>query len=89
MLAKAGYRVNATVRSEDKARAVYEKHPMWMSPVKFEYVADITAKGAFNSVFANADQPFDYITHTASPVKFNVEDIQIDLIDPAIPGYKT
>jgi hypothetical protein len=78
--------VTSTVRSEAKARAVYETHPSWKNLVRFEYVADLTQKGAFDHIFANATQPFDYVMHTASPVNFSVEDIERDLIEPAIQG---
>ncbi|KAL5585591.1 hypothetical protein FOVSG1_014980 [Fusarium oxysporum f. sp. vasinfectum] len=85
-LVKRGYSVTATVRSEDKAQAVYKTHPNWKENVEFEYVADLTQKGAFDHLFEGAGQPFDYIIHTASPVAFKVKDIQKDLIDPAIQG---
>ncbi|KAK2681888.1 hypothetical protein RAB80_003681 [Fusarium oxysporum f. sp. vasinfectum] len=85
-LVKRGYSVTATVRSEDKAQAVYKTHPNWKENVEFEYVADLTKKGAFDHLFEGAGQPFDYIIHTASPVAFKVKDIQKDLIDPAIQG---
>lgn len=83
---KRGYLVTATVRSEAKARAVYETHPSWKGHVHFEYVTDLTRKDAFYGVFKNASQPFDYVIHTASPMTFSVQDIENDLIEPAIQG---
>jgi hypothetical protein len=49
-------------------------------------VSDITVDGAFDDVFRNEKEGFDYIIHTASPLTFKVEDIQKELIDPAVHG---
>ncbi|KAF4962164.1 hypothetical protein FSARC_9738 [Fusarium sarcochroum] len=83
-LMEYGYQVTATVRSEDKAEAVYTTHPDWKDHVKFEYVADITKKNAFDHLFEK--EPFDFILHTSSPVAFKVDDIVKDLVEPAIYG---
>jgi hypothetical protein len=37
-------------------------------------------------VFKAEKYGFDYIIHTASPVKFVVDDVKKDLLDPAIQG---
>ena len=42
-----------------------------------------------NAAFDEAvksDPPFDIVIHTASPFHFNVQDVQKDLLDPAING---
>jgi hypothetical protein len=83
---KRGYKVTATVRSEEKAQAVYETHPSWKEHVHFEYVSDLSREGTFDHVFANAAQPFDYVIHTASPLNFTFEDIEGAIIEPAIQG---
>lgn len=77
----------ASVRSEARAQEVLDLHPSWKSKVSFVIVSDIAADKAFNQVFEDAKTPFDYIIHTASPVTFNVTDIQKELIDPAVKGF--
>jgi hypothetical protein len=62
-------------------------HPEWQPSLGFEYVKDIVEDDAFNAVFKKHHDQFDYIVHTASPVAFTVDDIQKDLIDPAVKGY--
>lgn len=77
----------ASVRSEEKAHEILELHPDWKDKVSFVYVPDIAAERAFDHVFENAKTPFNYVIHTASPVSFSVDDIQKDLIDPAVKGF--
>ena len=78
-----GYNVTATVRSEGKAHQLLAINPIWKDEVHFQVVPELTAPDAFDKVFDNA---FDFIVHTASPVAFSVNDIQKDLIDPAVEG---
>jgi hypothetical protein len=79
--------VTASVRSEAKAQQILALHHSRKSQLSFAYVADIAVHGAFEAVFTKADQTFDYIIHTASPVSFEVTDFQKELIDPAVLGY--
>lgn len=77
----------ASVRSEARAQDILDLHPSWKSKVSFVFVPDIAADKAFDHVFEHAKTPFDYIIHTASPVTFDVADIQKELIDPAVKGF--
>ncbi|KAI9851188.1 MAG: hypothetical protein M1838_004298 [Thelocarpon superellum] len=79
----SGYDVTASVRSEDKAQQLLKKHAAWEGKVHFSFVPDLSASHAFDKLF---DKPYDFIVHTASPVTFKVNDIQKDLIDPAVQG---
>lgn len=79
----SGYDVTASVRSEDKAQQLLKIHPAWEGKVHFGFVPDLTAPNAFDELF---DKSYNFILHTASPVAFKVDDIQKDLIDPAVQG---
>ena len=88
-LISAGYAVTATLRSPSKAQAVLSTHPEWERKVKFVYVPELTATNAFDEVFekeAEGGGGFDYVIHTASPVAFVVQDIEKDLVEPAVKG---
>ena len=87
MSTQLGYQTTASVRSETKAQEILNLHPEWKGKVSFVFVKDIATPGAFDDVFKQEKNGFDYIIHTASPVHFNVIDFQKDLIDPAIQGY--
>jgi hypothetical protein len=56
--------------------------------VTFVIVPDIAAPGAFNDHFKKerVNGRFDYIIHTASPLKFHAKDLKAELIDPAVQG---
>ncbi|GLA08381.1 hypothetical protein AnigIFM60653_009912 [Aspergillus niger] len=84
--ARRGYTVTATVRSQAKANDIIETHPSWKKAVKFVIVADFTSQGPFDDIFRNSSNPFDYVIHTASPLKFQVSDIQKEMIEPAEKG---
>ena len=75
--------MTAVLRSEAKAQQLLDMNPTWKDRVHFSFVPELTAPKAFNKLF---DRPYDYIIHTASPVAFKVNDIQKDLIDPAVEG---
>jgi hypothetical protein len=77
----------ASVRSEQKAGEILELHPSWKKSLSFVFTADIRTPNAFDEVFKSDADGFDYIIHTASPVTFSVQDVQKDLIDPAVQGY--
>jgi len=70
------------VRSEDKAGEILQLHPAWKGRVTFVFVKDVALPHAFDEVFRQEKNGFDYIIHTASPVNFSVADFQKDLIDP-------
>ena len=75
--------MTASVRSEDKAQQLLKKNPAWEGKVHFGFVPDLRMSNAFDKLF---DKPYDFIIHTASPITFKVNDIQKDLIDPAVQG---
>ena len=87
-LISAGYAVTTTVRSPSKGQALLSTHPEWEHKIKFVYVPDLTASNAFDKIFNKApeDGGFDYVIHTASPVTFVVEDVERDLVEPAVKG---
>ena len=61
-------------------------HPEWKDIVRFVYVPDFTVPGAFDEAIKQEKDNLSYIIHTASPVTFNICDIQRQLIDPAVKG---
>ncbi|KZW00979.1 ketoreductase [Exidia glandulosa HHB12029] len=79
-LLKEGYFVRATVRSEDKRRAVEKLHTGAMLEVVI--VPDVSSPG----VFANVVKSIDYVVHTASPFHLSATDMQAEMLDPAIKG---
>jgi hypothetical protein len=54
--------------------------------VEFAIVADFTTSKPFDHLFQNAKAPFNYVIHTASPVTFQVSDIQKEMVEPAVMG---
>jgi len=74
------------VRSKEKATDILKTHPSWEGKIKFEIVADFTSAKPFDELFINSKAPFTYIIHTASPLNFRVEDIQKEMIEPAVRG---
>lgn len=86
ILVDDGYAVTATVRSQDKANEILRVHPDWKGKVIFVIVADFTSAKPFDDLFQSATLPFDYVIHTASPLRFQVSDIQTEMIEPAELG---
>jgi hypothetical protein len=78
--------VTGTVRSPQRAKEILDLHPDWKNSVDFAFIPDITTPGAFTEVFEKQKSGFDFIIHNASPVTFNISDIQKELIDPAVKG---
>lgn len=81
------YTVVGSVRTEAKGREILKLHPSWRENLSFVYIADIAAEDAYEKIYSQGDEGFDYIIHTASPVTFQVQDVKKDLIDPAVRGY--
>jgi nucleoside-diphosphate-sugar epimerase len=75
--------VVVTVRSEEKGRSLLKT--VDESRTSFVVVEDIAKDGAFDEV-VQADPPFDYVVHTASPYHLSVQDPVRDFLDPAIKG---
>ncbi|PYI09455.1 NAD dependent epimerase/dehydratase [Aspergillus sclerotiicarbonarius CBS 121057] len=86
ILIDRGYAITATVRSQSKADDIIKTHPSWKQSIEFAIVADFTSEEPFDTIFRNAKNPFDYVVHTASPLKFQAEDIQKEMIEPAEMG---
>lgn len=74
------------MRSKEKAADILKTHPTWQGKVEFAIVSDFTSAKPFDELFVNAKPPFSYVIHTASPLNFQVEDIQKEMIEPAVKG---
>ncbi|CAE6472010.1 unnamed protein product [Rhizoctonia solani] len=86
LLLKHGHIVTTTVRSESKTthlRKIFSE-AVGSGQLKFAIVEDITTPGAFDQVVK--DNSFDAILHTSSPLVFNVQDVEKDILQPAIKG---
>ena len=78
--------VVTTVRSQSKADKIKEAHSQYgKDKLDFAIVEDIAQADAFNNA-VKSDPPFEAVIHTASPFHYNAQDIQKDLLDPAIVG---
>lgn len=80
------YIVTATVRSEKRASEIIKAHPDWEGKIEFAIVEDFTTAAPFDIIFEKAKDLFTYIIHTASPLRFSVNDIQKEMIEPAEKG---
>lgn len=78
--------MTATVRSQDKVDDILRTHPEWKGKANFAIVADFTSQQPFDEIFENAKVPFTFIIHAASPLKFDVQDIEKEMIEPATKG---
>ncbi|KAI5969427.1 hypothetical protein CANMA_001494 [Candida margitis] len=84
-LLKEGYEVVGSVRSKEKGE--YLSNLIKSDKFTYAVVPDIVKKGGFDEVLQENDS-IDSFIHTASPVDFEVDDIQTGLLDPAIEGTK-
>ena len=84
-LLRQGFQVIGSVRTKTKGDYLSKL----ISSKSFSYVVvpDIASKGAFDQVLQDNENIESFI-HTASPVDFEVSDIQTGLLDPAIEGTK-
>lgn len=73
------YKVVGSVRSKEKGESLTEK---FGSSFQYEVVADVAAEGAFDQALENHPEVTVFL-HTASPFRFDVTDIQKELLDPA------
>ena len=76
------YKVVGSVRSKEKGESLTEK---FGSSFQYEVVADVAAEGAFDQALENHPEVTVFL-HTASPFRFDVTDIQKELLDPATQG---
>ncbi|KAG7661332.1 uncharacterized protein J8A68_005123 [[Candida] subhashii] len=80
-----GYSVVGTVRSATKGE--WLKQLTNSNRFSFEVVSDISAEGAFDQALKRHPEATVFI-HMASPVSFSVNDIENELLQPAIKGTK-
>ncbi|KAL6927872.1 hypothetical protein ACO0SA_004495 [Hanseniaspora valbyensis] len=84
LLDSGKFKVIGSVRSEEKGNSLAKN---FNSPdLSFVYVKDISSETAFDDAFKQYGSEIDYVVHTASPVAFDVTDINKDLIVPAKIG---
>ncbi|KAI9893706.1 MAG: methylglyoxal reductase (NADPH-dependent) gre2 [Vezdaea aestivalis] len=86
ILLERGHSVVTTVRSPekgDKIKTLFSNASK--SQLNFVIVKDIAVEGAFDKAVIS-DPPFDTVIHTASPFRFDVTDVQTQLLDPAVIG---
>ncbi|KAF4465570.1 NAD dependent epimerase dehydratase [Fusarium albosuccineum] len=88
ILIDRNYTITATVRSQQKADDIIRTHPEWKNKVNFAIVTDFTTAKPFDHLFQTAEVPFSYVIHTASPLHFQVSDIQKEQIEPAERGTR-
>ncbi|KAL5341631.1 hypothetical protein BJX70DRAFT_358484 [Aspergillus crustosus] len=84
-LLERGYSVTTTVRSAVKGEKILAAHNTKTAQLAYTVVQDIAAVGAFDSA-VQAEPPFDYVIHTASPFPDTLLDPVKDLLNPAIKG---
>ena len=82
----ASHIVVFTVRSEEKGKAVLDRHPDTpQSKLSYIIVKDISQPNAFE--WAVRSWPhFEAVIHTASPYHYNIQDAKKDMLDPAVIG---
>ncbi|SCU82085.1 LAMI_0B08878g1_1 [Lachancea mirantina] len=82
------YRVIGTVRSASKGKnlkTLFNNNPFFVT----EVVEDIAVPNAFDRVFQKYRDEIRVVLHTASPVHFNAEDYEKELLIPAIHGTRS
>ncbi|EFX02085.1 ketoreductase [Grosmannia clavigera kw1407] len=78
--------VVATVRTAAKGEAVLDSIDARLRPaVSYVLVNDVAQEGAFDRA-VQAEPPFDFVIHTASPYQVRIDDPVRDLLEPAIRG---
>ncbi|KAL4949470.1 hypothetical protein BDW69DRAFT_188270 [Aspergillus filifer] len=87
VLLKRGHSVVTTVRSQEKAEQIRASYPgVAKEDLDFAIVSDVAAPDAFDQAVVS-DPPFEAVIHTASPFNLRVQDVQKEILDPAINGY--
>ncbi|PNY10314.1 cinnamoyl-CoA reductase 1-like protein [Trifolium pratense] len=82
-LLQRGYTVRGTVRDPSNPKKVDHLRKLDGAKERLQlFKADLLEEGSFDSVVEGCDGVF----HTASPVRFVVNDPQAELIDPALKG---
>ncbi|OAA66943.1 ketoreductase [Niveomyces insectorum RCEF 264] len=86
VLLERGHSVVTTVRSAAKGEKILEAvGTSAKGKLSYVVVSDIAQEGAFDKA-VQAEPPFDYVIHTASPFPDAFNDAVKDVLDPAIKG---
>lgn len=88
LLIEAGYKTIGSVRSEEKGenlKSLLKSAGLKSDLFSYVIVKDIGGKGAFDDAL-KAHPEVTIFLHTASPFTFEVNDVEKDLIKPAIEG---
>ncbi|KAK0621973.1 hypothetical protein B0T17DRAFT_493449 [Bombardia bombarda] len=81
-----GFEVVVTARSREKGERIVKSIDSALGKrISYVVVENIAKDGAFDKV-VQADPPFDYVVHTASPYQLYFDDPVRDCLDPAIKG---
>ena len=78
--------MTATVRSQAKADEVFATHPEWKGHVHLLLVSNFVSQEPFDVLFKETETPFTFVIHTASPLDFKIQDIEKEMIEPAVKG---
>ncbi|CAL1716032.1 unnamed protein product [Somion occarium] len=84
-LLRRGHKVRGAARSKVKADRMIRDRPQYSGSLEFTFIDDLTSPG----VFDKAVQGVDGILHVASPVNYEVDDVEKELLLPAIEGTKS
>ena len=87
-LLEQNYKVITSARSQEKADSILEsfKHnPNLTVTIN----GDLSKLDAFDQAFKEYGSQIKYVIHTASPVTFQVNDIEKDILIPAVNGTKS
>ncbi|KAI0172965.1 ketoreductase [Hypoxylon sp. FL1284] len=80
------FEVVTTARSDEKGKRIVESvKPAQRGSISYVVLEDIAKDGAIDAAL-EAEPPFDYVVHTASPYHLDVQDPVKDFLDPAIKG---
>ncbi|KAI5957947.1 GRP2 [Candida theae] len=88
LLIEAGYKTIGSVRSEEKGedlKSLLKSGGLKSELFSYVVVKDIGAKGAFDEALKTHPNITVFL-HAASPVTFEVADIEKDLLNPAVEG---
>ncbi|KAI1399030.1 dihydroflavonol-4-reductase [Hypoxylon fuscum] len=84
-LLRRGIKVRAVARSKQKADLFLAARPEFVSQLDFFFIDDLNTPG----VFRDAVKGIDGVIHIASPLNYDVESYENDLILPAIQGVRS
>lgn len=85
-LLKKDYNVIGTVRTQAKGETLSKLFNN--KKFSFEVTGGLENENCFDDVFKKHKDSIKIVIHAASPVTFNVEDVQKELLDPALAGIR-